>query len=75
MTPRASDQNEQRNDLTEEMRLENGFVTRIRDNAEQLLDTIASDRRDDPELRKMGADGIDHRSSLADEQVTGTVQR
>ena len=24
MTPRASDQNEQRNDLTEEMRLENG---------------------------------------------------
>ena len=34
---------------------------------EQLLDTIASDRRDDPELGKMGADGIDHRGLLADE--------
>ena len=37
--------------------------------------TMASDRRDDPELGKMGADGIDHRSLLADEQMTGTMQR
>ena len=36
---------------------------------------MASDRRDDPELRKMGADSIDHPGLLADEQVTGTVQR
>jgi hypothetical protein len=40
-----------------------------------LLDTMASDRRDDPELGKMGANGIDHRGLLADEQAPGTVQR
>ena len=36
---------------------------------------MVADRRDDAELGKMGADGIDHRGLLADEQVTGTVQR
>ena len=36
---------------------------------------MASDRRDDPELREVRADRIDHRSLLADEQVPGTVQR
>ena len=41
---------------------------------EQLLDTIASDRRDDPELRQVRADRIDHRSLLADEQVPSLVQ-
>ena len=50
-------------------------VTCICDDAEQLFDTMASDRCDDPERGKMGADGIDHRRLLADEQVTGTVQR
>jgi hypothetical protein len=35
--------------------------------AEQLLDTVASDRRDDPELSQVRADGIDHRGLLADE--------
>ena len=39
------------------------------------LDTIAPDRRNDAELSKMGADRIDHRGLLTDEQVTGTVQR
>ena len=33
----------------------------IGSNPEQLLDTLASDRRDDPKLCKMSADGIDHR--------------
>src|ERR1700733_5518079 len=36
---------------------------------------MAPDRCDDAELRKMSADGIDHRSLLADEQVTGPMQR
>jgi len=49
------------------------FVTCLSDDPEQLFDTIASDRRDDTELGKMGTDGIDHRGLLADEQVTGTV--
>ena len=44
------------------------------DDPEQLFDTIAPDRRDDAELRKKGADGVDHRGLLADEQVPGTVQ-
>ena len=50
-------------------------VTCISDDAEQLLDTMASDRRDNPELRKMSAESIDHRGLLADEQVTGTMKR
>ena len=41
----------------------------------QLVNRMASDWRDDPELRKVGADGNDHRGLLADEQVMGTVQR
>ena len=36
---------------------------------------MAADRRDDAELRKMSADGINHRSLLADEQVPGPMQR
>ena len=47
----------------------------IGSNPEQLLDTLVSDRRDDPKLCKMSADGVDHRGLLADEQVPGTVQR
>ena len=34
-----------------------------RDNFEQLLDTIATNRRDDPELGKMRADRIDDGSA------------
>ena len=45
------------------------FVTWIGDDREQFLDTIASDWRDDPELCKMGADRIDHRGLLANEQM------
>ena len=37
------------------------------DDIEQPLDTVAPDRCNNPELGKMGADRIDHRSLLADE--------
>ena len=47
----------------------------ISDDLQQLFDTMASDRCDNPKLGKMGANGIDHRGLLADEQVPGTVQR
>ena len=36
------------------------LITSISYNAEQLFDTIAPDRRDDPELGKMRADDVDH---------------
>jgi hypothetical protein len=36
------------------------FVTCIGNDAEQLFDTMASDRRNDPELGQMGADCFDH---------------
>jgi hypothetical protein len=51
------------------------LVTYIGHDTEQLFDAIAPDRRDDPELRKMSANGIDHRGLLADEQMAGTMQR
>jgi hypothetical protein len=53
----------------------NRFVTCIRDYAEQLFDTLAADRRDDPKLGQVSADGIDYRGLLADEQMTGAMQR
>ena len=43
--------------------LGNSLVTWIGDDIEQFLDTIASDRSDNSELGKMGADRIDHRRS------------
>jgi hypothetical protein len=42
---------------------------------QQFLDTIASDRRDDPELGKMGADRIDHSCLPADEQMARAIER
>ena len=36
------------------------LVIWISDDAKQLLDTLAADRRHDPELRKMSPDRIDH---------------
>ena len=38
----------------------NPIIGRIGDDMEQFLDALASDRRDDPKLGKMGADRIDH---------------
>src|SRR5260370_40787202 len=54
--------------------LGNALVTWIGDDFEKFLDTIASDRGDNPELAKMGADPIDHRGLLADEQMARTVR-
>ena len=51
------------------------FIIRIGDDSEQLLDALATDRRNNPELGKMGADRIDHRGLLADEQMTGAMER
>src|ERR1019366_5975128 len=39
------------------------------------LDTLASDRRDGPELGKVGPDHIDHRSLLADKQMARAMER
>jgi hypothetical protein len=41
---------------------------------EQFLDALAPDRRDDSELGKMGADRIDHRGLLPDEQMARAVE-
>jgi len=38
------------------------------------LHAIASDRRNDPELGKMGTDGVDHRGLLADEQMARAME-
>ena len=53
----------------------NSLVTWIGDNVKQLLDTLASDRCDDPELAKMSPDHIDHRGLLADEQMARAMER
>ena len=47
----------------------------IGDNFEQLLDTIAPNRRDDPELGKVRADRIDDGSLLTDEEMPGAMKR
>src|SRR5258705_7566924 len=54
--------------------LRNSLIVWIGYDVEQLLDTVASDRCNDPELGKMGLDRIDHRGLLADEQVARAVQ-
>ena len=50
------------------------FVTRISDDPEQFLNAIASDRRDDAKLCKMGADRIDHPRLLADEEMARAME-
>ena len=52
----------------------NSLVVWIGDNSEQLLDAVTPDRRNDPELGKMGSDCIDHCRLLTDEQMAGAVQ-
>jgi hypothetical protein len=49
------------------------FVAYIGDHIEQLFNAIASDRCDDAKFCEMGADRIDHRGLLANEQVTGAI--
>ena len=50
------------------------MVTSICDDSKQLFDTLASHRRYDPKLGQMGADGIDHRGLLADEELAGAME-
>ena len=50
------------------------FVAWISDDIEQLLDTHTADRRDDPELGKMGTDRIDHSGLLANEQMARAME-
>jgi hypothetical protein len=50
------------------------FVPWIGDNIEQFLDTIASDRRHDPELSEMSTDRIDHSGLLPDEQMARAME-
>ena len=47
----------------------------IGDDIEQFLDTVTPNRRNDPELGKMGPDRIDHRGLLTDEQMARTVKQ
>ena len=54
--------------------LRNPLVVWIGDDSEQFLDTVASDRRNDPELGKKGPDRIDYRSLLTDEQMARAVE-
>src|SRR5258706_483237 len=46
----------------------NSLVVWIGDDIEQLPHTVTPDRRNDPELGKMGPDCIDHRGLLTDER-------
>src|SRR5258706_2684522 len=52
----------------------NSLVVWIGDDIEQLLHTVTPDRRNDPELGKMGPDCIDHRGLLTDEQMAGAME-
>src|SRR5258706_13812364 len=54
--------------------LRNSLVVWIRYDIEQFLDTVTPDRRNDPELGKMGPNCIDHRGLLTDEQMAGAVE-
>src|SRR6202023_650946 len=49
-------------------------VAWIGDDIEQFLDTVTPDRRNDPELGKMGPDCIDYCGLLTDEQMAGAVE-
>src|SRR5215467_2600782 len=50
-------------------------VVGIGDDFEQLLDTPAPDRCDDPELSQVRADGIDDSRLLANEQMSRAMKR
>ena len=50
------------------------IIIRIGDDIEQLLHTVAADRRDDPELGEMGPDRINHRGLLPNEKVTRAME-
>jgi hypothetical protein len=49
-------------------------VVDIDDDFEQLLDTLAPDRCNDPELSKVRSDGIDDSRLLANEQMSSAME-
>jgi hypothetical protein len=49
-------------------------VSGIGDNFQQLLDTPAPDRGDNPELGKIGADRVDDRCLLANEEMARAMK-
>jgi hypothetical protein len=51
------------------------FVAWVGNNTVKFLDTFAADRCDNAELGKVSSDRINHRSLLADEQMTCAVKR
>jgi hypothetical protein len=54
--------------------LGNSLVSRIGNDFEQLLDAEAPDWRNDPELGKMSADGIDDGCLLTDEKMARAME-
>src|SRR5271168_3088982 len=54
--------------------LRHPVVVWIGNNMEQLLDALASDRRDNAKLRKVGSDRINHRGLLTDEQMARAME-
>src|SRR5262249_49502728 len=50
------------------------LIARIGNDTEQLFNTPSSDRCDNAELGKMGADRVDHGGLLADEEMAGAVK-
>src|SRR4029079_7833779 len=55
--------------------LRHALVAGIRDNSKRLFNTLPSHRGYDSELGHVGADGIDHRALLANEDLAGAMQR
>jgi hypothetical protein len=55
--------------------LRNPPVAWIGYDVEQFLDTVAPNRRNDPELGKMAPDRVDHRGLLTDEQMARSVEQ
>src|SRR5262245_25056019 len=54
--------------------LRDSFVFRIGEDIEELFEAFAADRRHDAKLGKVGADRVDHRGLLTDEQVPRTMK-
>jgi hypothetical protein len=50
------------------------LVTGIHDDSKQLFDTLPPHRGYDPELGHVGADGVDHRGLLADEELARAME-
>src|SRR5262244_941458 len=52
----------------------NSLISRIGNELEQLFDTAAPDRRNNPKLGKMGPDRVDERGLLTNKQMARAVE-